>query len=62
MALEGRGLAWLPQSLVREELGARRLQVAGPVHWRLPVEIRLYRDPQPLSGHAEAFWRAASAG
>ena len=61
MALEGRGLAWLPQSLVQEELTARRLQVAGPVHWRLPLEIRLYRDPQEMSGYAEAFWRAASA-
>jgi DNA-binding transcriptional LysR family regulator len=61
MALEGRGLAWLPQSLIREELGARRLQVAGPVHWRLPVEIRLYRDPQEMGAYAEAFWRAASA-
>lgn len=62
MALEGRGLAWLPQSLIHDELTARRLQVAGPVHWRLPVEIRLYRDPQAMSPHAEAFWQAASAG
>ena len=61
MALDGRGLAWLPQSLIHEELTARRLQVAGPVHWRLPVEIRLYRDPQVMSAYAEAFWRAASA-
>jgi DNA-binding transcriptional LysR family regulator len=61
MALEGRGLAWLPESLVREELASNALQVAGPAHWRLPVEIRLYRDPQALAAHAEAFWRAASA-
>lgn len=61
MALEGRGLAWLPQSLIRDELASRRLQVAGPVHWRLAVEIRLYRDPQAMSAHAEAFWRAASS-
>lgn len=59
VALEGRGLAWLPESLVREELAAGRLQVAGPPHWRLPVEIRLYRDPAPLGTHAEAFWQAA---
>ena len=30
MALEGRGLAWLPQSLVREDLDAGRLEVVGP--------------------------------
>jgi len=60
MALDGRGLAWLPESMVREELAAGRLAVAGPAHWRLPVEIRLYRDPQPLGDYAEAFWGAAS--
>lgn len=59
MALEGRGLAWLPQSLVQEELDAGRLVVAGPAHWRLPVEVRLSRDPAPLGAHAEAFWEAA---
>lgn len=61
MALEGRGLAWLPQSLVREELAAGRLLVAGPAHWRIPVEVRLYREPGPLGAHAEAFWQAARA-
>ena len=59
MALEGRGLAWLPESLVRDELGAGRLQVAGPPHWVLALEIRLYRDPAPLGDYAEAFWEAA---
>lgn len=61
MAIEGRGLAWLPQSLIQDELTARRLQVAGPMHWRLPVEVRLYRDPRSLPAYAEAFWRAAAA-
>ncbi|MDB5858352.1 MAG: LysR family transcriptional regulator [Ramlibacter sp.] len=61
MALDGRGLAWLPQSLVREELAAGRLQVRGPDHWRIPVEVRLYRDPAPLGPYAEAFWAAAGA-
>lgn len=61
MALEGRGLAWLPESLVREELASGRLRVTGPAHWRIPVEVRLYRDPAPLGAHAEAFWQAAGA-
>ncbi len=59
MALDGRGLAWLPQSLVGEEVATGRLEVAGPAHWRLPMEIRLYRDPQPLGAAAEGFWQAA---
>jgi DNA-binding transcriptional LysR family regulator len=59
MALEGRGLAWLPESLVREDLAAGRLRVAGPGHWPVALAIRLYRDPAPLGAHAEAFWAAA---
>jgi DNA-binding transcriptional LysR family regulator len=59
MALEGRGLAWLPESLVRDEIASGRLQVAGPAHWRIPVEIRLYRDAAPMPAQAEGFWRAA---
>jgi DNA-binding transcriptional LysR family regulator len=61
MALEGRGLAWLPESIVRDELASGRLQVSGPAHWRLPVQIRLYRDAAPLGAHAEGFWAAARA-
>jgi LysR family transcriptional regulator, hypochlorite-specific transcription factor HypT len=60
MALDGRGLAWLPQSMVREDIDGGRLHVAGPMHWRIPVEVRLYRDPAPLGPYAEAFWQAAS--
>jgi DNA-binding transcriptional LysR family regulator len=59
MALDARGLAWLPETLVREELQAQRLQVSGPAHWRIPVEIRLYRDAAALGAHAEAFWQSA---
>jgi hypothetical protein len=54
-------LAWLPESLVREELAAGKLQVAAPPHWRIAIEIRLYRDPAPLGAYAEGFWQAASA-
>jgi LysR family transcriptional regulator, hypochlorite-specific transcription factor HypT len=61
MALDGRGLAWLPESLMREEVAAGRLQVAGLQRWRIPIEIRLYRDPAPLGAYAEGFWQAASA-
>lgn len=59
MALDGRGLAWLPETLVRDELQAQRLQVSGPAHWRVPVQVRLYRDGAPLGPHAESFWQAA---
>ena len=60
MALDGRGLAWLPQSLVREELAAGRLQVVGPAHWQIPLEVRLYRQAAPQGEYAERFWEAAA--
>lgn len=59
MALDGRGVAWLPQSLVKEELADGRLRVTGPAHWQLPIAVRLYRDPKPLGARGEAFWQAA---
>lgn len=59
MVLEGRGVAWLPERLVRDELAAGRLAVVGPARWRLALQVRLYRQPQPLGPAGEAFWQAA---
>ncbi len=61
MALDGRGLAWLPETLVREDLAQGRLVAAACADWNVPLEIRLYRDAGPLGPVAEAFWHAASA-
>jgi len=59
MALEGRGVAWLPLSLIEDDLRAKRLVNAGPKTWRIDVEIRLFRRAAPELPAAEAFWRAA---
>ncbi|TFZ03467.1 LysR family transcriptional regulator [Ramlibacter rhizophilus] len=60
MALEAKGIAWLPLSLVQDDLDSGRLQDAdGPSNWRVPLEIRLYRRTAALSAHAEGFWQAA---
>lgn len=59
MALDGRGIAWLPQSLAGEELAAGRLVTAGAQPWNVTLEIRLYRAPGPLGPAALAFWKAA---
>ena len=42
MALEMRGMAWLPESLIREAVGAGKLVRAGPQDWDIPLEIRIY--------------------
>lgn len=61
MALDGRGLAWLPQLLVGDDLDAGRLVEAAPAAWSIDLEIRLYRDRAALGQAAEAFWSAAQA-
>ncbi|WP_454884742.1 LysR family transcriptional regulator [Sphingomonas oryzagri] len=62
MAREGKGVAWLPESLVAEDISAGRLVLAGDEGWRVPMEIRLYRPRARQSPAAEAFWALASAG
>jgi len=62
MVLEGRGIGWLPLSLVQEDLQQGRLARAADTDWDVPVDIRLYRDRQPLAEAAEAFWALATQG
>ncbi len=61
MALEGHGLAWLPDSLVAKETRARRLIMASD-QWRVSLEIRVYRQRQIAERQAKpiaaAVWNA----
>jgi LysR family transcriptional regulator, hypochlorite-specific transcription factor HypT len=59
MALDGRGIAWLPESLVEDDIDAGRLVAAAGDDWSVPLEIRLYRDGSRAGNAAEDFWRAA---
>jgi DNA-binding transcriptional LysR family regulator len=59
MALEGRGVAWLPMSLIEDAMRDRRLLEAGQKSWRIPIEIRLFRRQDAEPAAAEALWRAA---
>ena len=58
MALEGRGVAWLPNSLIEDDLKSGRLLPAGSPQWNIGIEIRLFRTSAPLSPAAEDFWSA----
>ncbi|WP_066269074.1 LysR substrate-binding domain-containing protein [Hydrogenophaga palleronii] len=60
MVLDGRGLAWLPQSLVQEDLDQHRLVNAAGSEWQVPLEIRLYRAHEVLGRAADAFWKSAT--
>jgi DNA-binding transcriptional LysR family regulator len=58
MAISGRGVAWLPLTLVETDLGSGRLVRAGGAEWDVAVEVRVYRPRCRLSPAAEAFWTA----
>ncbi len=60
MALDGRGLAWLPRSLIAAELDAGKLVEAADARWQVALEIRLFRSPAAVSRAAEVFWRAVA--
>ncbi|WP_447774494.1 LysR substrate-binding domain-containing protein [Variovorax boronicumulans] len=59
MVLDGRGIAWLPQTLVEDDIDQGRLVAAASNEWEVPLEIRLYRDSELLGKAANAFWNAA---
>jgi DNA-binding transcriptional LysR family regulator len=57
LALEGRGIAWVPASVVRGEIEKKTLVEAGGKQWSIPMEIRLFRPRDKLNPAAENFWR-----
>ena len=61
MAQDGRGIAWLPQSLIADDLARGILMPAGDDAWNIPVEIRLFRARAPLGDAAERFWSLCAA-
>ena len=48
MVLDGKGLAWLPESHVAQELASGQLVRAGSVAWDLEVEITIFRPARPF--------------
>lgn len=59
LARDGRGVAWLPESLIAEDLGRGTLVPAGDSSWSVPVQIRLVRPRARQSKAAETFWTLA---
>jgi DNA-binding transcriptional LysR family regulator len=62
MALDGRGIAWLPRTLIADDLAAGRLVAVGDAAWSIPVDIRLFRQRAAMHPSAERFWRTAAEG
>jgi LysR family transcriptional regulator, hypochlorite-specific transcription factor HypT len=56
MVLAGRGVAWLPRSLIADDLAQGRLIPAGPPMFDIDVGINLFRASHGLGKAAERFW------
>jgi DNA-binding transcriptional LysR family regulator len=61
MALSGLGVAWLPRSLVRGDLDARKLVRAGDAGFDVPLRLLLVRRAAGLSTQAERLWHYLTA-
>jgi DNA-binding transcriptional LysR family regulator len=60
MAREGHGIAWLPQTLIEDDLAFGRLVRAGPEAAAIAVEIRLFRSTDAKSSAANGLWTLLS--
>jgi DNA-binding transcriptional LysR family regulator len=57
LALDGRGVAWLPLSLAATDIAAGRLVDAGEGRYSTVVDISLARPSARLNAPSESFWR-----
>lgn len=62
MALEGWGLTWVPESILKHDLESGRLVVAGGDDWIVDVEIRLYRSRANTRAVVARFWDCVTEG
>lgn len=56
MAVEGHGVAWLPDSAVTRELKSHQLALAGDPLWCGEMEIRLYRERHSVKPLLNQVW------
>lgn len=60
LAEQGRGVAWLPDSLVKDAVAAGKLAPAGSDRWIVPLDVRLIATPTAtVSGAGRSLWTAA---
>ncbi|WP_421091209.1 LysR family transcriptional regulator [Pseudochrobactrum sp. MP213Fo] len=57
MAMAGWGVAWVPQSLIAEELASGQLVHGADPSWNIQVEIRLYRSKTNKRAVIERLWK-----
>jgi DNA-binding transcriptional LysR family regulator len=58
---KGRGVAWLPWSIVASHCESGLFRVLGNRHNEIPFEVRLYRPKRKLPAAAELAWKKTLA-
>jgi DNA-binding transcriptional LysR family regulator len=53
---EGEGVAWLPESLIEADLLNGSLVRTGKKAWQVPLDIRLYRNPEYSNALTRSIW------
>lgn len=61
MAMAGWGVAWVPASLIAEELASGQLVPGADPSWNISLEIRLYRSRSNQRTVIERFWSKLDA-
>ncbi|MDB5804848.1 MAG: LysR family transcriptional regulator [Betaproteobacteria bacterium] len=61
MALEGHGVAFLPQSAVTRELKQKQLSLASGAEWIVEMDVRIYRERQGGTPFLDRLWRHIEA-
>jgi DNA-binding transcriptional LysR family regulator len=59
LCLDERGVAWLPATLVEDDLKSGRLLPFADGAWEVPVAVRLFRPETRLTPTAEQMWKLA---
>ena len=55
-ARDGRGVAWLPESLVEADLAHNTLVPTGNTAWSVDLDIRLHRNKQYSNHLTTSIW------
>ena len=58
-ALEGLGVAWLPGSLIADDLNHKRLVRAGPASLDVPLRVQVFAEQSLLGGRHQGLWLSA---
>ncbi|MCH8531982.1 MAG: LysR family transcriptional regulator [Saccharospirillum sp.] len=57
MALQGAGVAWIPQLCIERELAEGQLLICGGERWHAPLDIRMYRCTLVNKTAVNRLWR-----